>query len=181
MTILLQPNLDYADELVLKALRRRYGEGADFETRSDAPGFALHELVEDDGGSYSAWTDAKHFGKVARLLMRLVYELNVHSAHSARPDGLTPKSVWVVDVMYPVTPETRTAFLAVTVGGPPVLLALPELPVELTEGVGTVADTRAALRAFSIRMADLVNLALPAARAMAAGPSLRSDKDAVVM
>jgi hypothetical protein len=49
MTILLQPNLIRADHLVLEALKRRLGEGADFATRSDAPGIPLDELIEDDG------------------------------------------------------------------------------------------------------------------------------------
>jgi hypothetical protein len=154
--------------IVLQALRRRHGAGADFATRGDASAFRLAELVEDDGGSYSSYTDAQHFGKVARQLMRLVYELNVHCDHAARPQDLNPKSVWVVDVMHAVTLDTRTAYLAVTAGGPPVLMPLPDLPKTLLDGSGSANETRAALRAFAMRMADLVNLALPAARTLAA-------------
>ncbi|MDA0169408.1 hypothetical protein OJ998_09950 [Solirubrobacter taibaiensis] len=172
MTLLLQPNVEHADRLVLRALQRRYGEGADFATRGEAPGFPLAELVEDDGGSYSAYTGAQHFGKVARQLMRLVYELNVHSAHGTRPQDVSPKSVWVVDVMHAVTPDTRTAYLAVTAGGAPVLMPLPDLPGSLLDGSCSANETRASLRVFAVRMADLVNLALPAARTLAVEDSM---------
>jgi hypothetical protein len=111
--------------------------------------------------------------------MRLVYELNVYSSHLSRPRSLNPKSVWVVDVMHSIAPNTRTAYLAVTTGGPPILMPLPELPDELLDGRGTVTDTRAAMRTFAHRVADLVNLALPAARMLASGPSsLREEGDA---
>src|SRR4051812_28030471 len=147
VTLLLQPNVEHADRIVLRALRRRHGDGADFATRGDASAFRLAELVEDDGGSYSSYTDAQHFGKVARQLMRLVYELNVHCDHAARPQDLNPKSVWVVDVMHAVTLDTRTVYLAVTAGGPPVLMPLPDLPKTLLDGSGSANETRAALRA----------------------------------
>jgi hypothetical protein len=54
-------------------------------------------------------------------------------------------------------------------------MPLPELPDELICGRGTVADSRAAVRAFAIRMADLVNLALLAAHALNVWPRLEED------
>jgi hypothetical protein len=151
MTALLLPNLTHADELVLQAVKRRHGSGADFSSRLEGPGISITELIEDDGGSYAAGPDTRHLGNVTRRLARLVYELNVHSTHPLRPDGLTPKSVYVVDTVYPTEVGGRTGYLAVTVGGPPVLMPLPELPPALIDGTGTVEDTRQALRAFAVR------------------------------
>ena len=81
----------------------------------------------------------------------------------------------VVDTVHPTEAGGRTGYLAVTVGGPPVLMPLPELPPALMTGAGTVHDTRLALRAFGVRLADLVNLALPAARVIRDAPRLASD------
>ena len=170
MAFYLEPNLAHADQLILDALKSRYGEGATFENRSEAPAFKLSELVGDDGGSYSKGTSAEHFGKVARLLMRLVYELNVNYEHVARPSDLNPKDVYVVDVMYPAELDGRTQYLAVTANdGPAVLVAMPNVPRTLLEGTGTVADTRAAMRLLATEIAELTNAALPSARTLAAG------------
>lgn len=176
MTLLLLPNTAHADQLVLAALKRRHGAGADFSTRSDAPGFSLEDLVEDDGGIYSAVPENRHYGNVTRRLSRLVYELNVHCDHALRPPDLNAKSVYVVDIVHPATTGGRTGYLAVTVGGPPVLMPLPDLTPALIEGTGTVRDTRSALRAFAIRVTDLANLALPSARAVLAAPRLDQDQ-----
>jgi hypothetical protein len=140
MTVLLLPNLAHADEIVLQALKRRHGASANLSTRSDGPGIPLHELIEDDGSTYSAVPENRHYGKVTRRLSRLVYELNVHCSHPLRPSGLNPKSVYVVDIVHPATTGGRTGYLAITVCGPPVLVPLPELPPALIDGAGTVED-----------------------------------------
>ena len=177
MTVLLQPNLRRADDLVLAALQRRHGPGATFQDRSTGPALRLEELVPDDAAVYSALPNTSHYGKTTRRLSRLVYELNVyvHVGGAPRPRGLHEKFVYVVDVVHPPSSDARTGFLAVKLDGPPLLMPLPELPASLTHGEGTVADTRVAVRTFAIRMADLVNLALPAVRALSGATPLEDD------
>lgn len=169
--MLLRPNLDRADELVLNATRRKYGPEGNLETRSSSPGLSLAELLAEykDGPPVPS-PHTGHYGKVAVQLAQLVYDLMVHSPN-AFPCGLCPKCVWVVDVGHPVALDSRNAYLAISVEAPnrqAVLMPLPELPDVLLTGRGTTADTRDAVREFAVDMADLVNLALPIARSVAA-------------
>lgn len=165
----LEPNYAHADHLVLAALRRRSGPSADLDVHRGEPGLPLRDLVTDDGGSYSGGVDASHFGKVPRLLMFLVYELDINDEGIRRPRDLPVKAMYVVDAYAPVTTGGRTGFLAVRANdGPPVLVPLPELPETLLDGTGTVADTREGVRRIAEQIAGLVDSALPTARTLAA-------------
>jgi hypothetical protein len=91
------------------------------------------------------------------------------------PDGLHEHSVYVFHPTHRPADDARTGYLAVKAGGSPFLVPLPDLPRTLTHAEGTVTDTRFALRAFAVRIADLVNLALPAVRLLEPAASLEAD------
>lgn len=181
ISLFVTPNVRQADELVHRAMRQRYGDAADFETRGAEAGMSLAEvmLCAREAGlvdEVPVMSPAKaHYGKIARLLAQLVYLLTINSRLAA---GLSAHSVYVVDIMHPVIDGGQTSYLAVAVSsdapGPmwyPVLMPLPDLSSALLEGHGSMLDTRDELRAFAVAVADRVNLALPAARALAVGES----------
>jgi hypothetical protein len=176
MSLFLEPNLRTADDLLLGAMRARDGERASFATHGDEPGLALKDVLTS--APEAAWVgddvpvmapETSHYGTVAKILARLVYLLTIGAE---APKDVCPHCVWVADISHPAISGGRTVYLAVAVDTAtpwhPILMPLPDLSPNLLGAADTIAETRQALRSFASGIADLVNLALPAARALAA-------------
>jgi hypothetical protein len=175
MTISAQPNLERADELLLNAVRSRYGEAANLDSHQFESGFALADIMRTakDRGQVGEdvpvmTTHKAHYGRVARLLAQLVYLL---ATSSQSPPDVCAHCVWVTDTVYPTIEGGRTVHLAVAVDTAPqwrpVLMPLPDLPESLLQGGGSVLETRESLHAYASSVSDLINLALPAVRSLA--------------
>jgi hypothetical protein len=160
-----RPRLDRADALIRAAVEPAGTRVIDQETLWDLPAISLFDIFPAED-----WLP-RHYGRVSKALWTLVDRVfKAADLPKDCPPGSSAKSVQIADVYEMVVPaEARTTFLALWLAPEePVLVAAPEIPAVLLEPADArLQQTRSALHSLIWEMVERLNIAMPAARALA--------------
>lgn len=161
-----RPRLSRVDALIRQAVEARGVHIVDDEHLWLQPALALEDIFPPVD-----WLP-RHFGTISRVLWNLVDQVFKAGDYLEDcPPGASAKSVQIADVYELVVPSgARNTFLVLWFSDQePVLVAVPEIPAVLLDPTDArLGETRRALHSLVWEMTERLNIAMPAARALAA-------------